>query len=114
MVARTILLRAISSICSPSGGASHGSEQSDTTNLCVTFLSSSADSASESNDEDTALGVVDEVEQYLAMGVVVSKVFIDVIQYWIGQKEQLPGHYCSIIWPWIFLELRQHRHRRNE
>jgi hypothetical protein len=67
----------------PSGGASCGSEQSVETNLCVTYFSSSADSASESNDEDNALGVVDEVEQYLAMGVVVLKVFIDVVQYWI-------------------------------
>ena len=33
------------------------------------------------------------VERYLAMGIVVSHVFIDVVQYWIGRKEQLPGHY---------------------
>jgi hAT family C-terminal dimerisation region len=31
------------------------------------------------------------------MGVVVSNIFIDVVQYWIGQKEQLPAQYHMVM-----------------
>ena len=61
--------------------------------LCATFFSGSGDSAPAEGDDDHSSGVCDEVERYLAMGIVVSHVFIVVVQYWIGRKEQLPGHY---------------------
>jgi hAT family C-terminal dimerisation region len=79
----------------PSGaGSSAGaSEQSNQMDLCATFFSGSGDSAPAEGDDDDSSGVCDEVERYLAMGIVVSHVFIDVVQYWIGRKEQLPGHY---------------------
>jgi hAT family C-terminal dimerisation region len=44
-------------------------------------------------DNSSGVSAADEVEWYLAMGIVISHVFIDVVQYWIGWKEKLPGHY---------------------
>ena len=61
--------------------------------LCATLFSGSGDSAPAEGDDDDSSSVCDEVERYLAMGIVVSHVLIDVVQYWIGRKEQLPGHY---------------------
>jgi hypothetical protein len=37
--------------------------------------------------------VGDEVDRYVAMGVVHSQLFLDVIQWWKAQKEMLPAHY---------------------
>ena len=38
---------------------------------------------------------IDEVDQYLALGVVVtgSKTFVDVIQWWAGRKDAFPAHF---------------------
>jgi hypothetical protein len=68
--------------------------QSDTTLFEALFASVSNSTAA---DPDAPGGVPlpasDEVERYLAMGVVQSKSFIDVIQWWIARKDVLPAHF---------------------
>jgi hAT family C-terminal dimerisation region len=48
-------------------------------------------SSRESDVDDPCLG--DEVDRYLAMGIVEAESFIDVIQWWIARKDKLPAHY---------------------
>lgn len=68
--------------------------QSDTTLFEALFASVSNSTVA---DPDAPGGVPlpasDEVERYLAMGVVQSKSFIDVIQWWIARKDVLPAHF---------------------
>jgi hypothetical protein len=66
---------------------------SNTTNLCEVFFSScgGGNGAKDGNIEDISIG--DEVDQYLAMGVVVLQTFIDVVQWWMARKEQLPAQH---------------------
>jgi hypothetical protein len=69
------------------------SEHSSNTNLCEVFFSSSGGNGAHEGCYDEDISVGDEVDRYLAMGVVVSQTFIDVIQWWMMRKEQLPAHY---------------------
>ena len=68
-------------------------EQSSATLFKALFARSSLGGGS-SNDDGVGSPCSDEVGQYLAMGIVVSHhSFIDVVQWWRGQKDVLPAHY---------------------
>ena len=66
--------------------------QSDTTLFRALFASNSGAGALLQGDENGERPC-DEVDRYLAMGVVVSQGFIDVIQWWMARKDAMPAHY---------------------
>ena len=69
------------------------SEQQSNTNLCQVFFSSSCGNGGANGGDGEEIAVGDEVDRYLEMGVVVSQTFMDVVQWWMVRKEQLPAHY---------------------
>ena len=68
-------------------------EQSNATLFEALFASSDGRGTSNQALDGNNTTLCDEVDLYLAMGVAVLQSFIDVVQWWIGRKDELPAHY---------------------
>ena len=57
------------------------------------FFPDSRTALREDSEEGVSIHLRDEVDQYLALGIVHANTFIDAIQWWTSWKDMLPAHY---------------------